>query len=280
MQPILASRNVGDGTGLPGPQVALEEPPPLQPRDAATAVWADAWRSAGVASAVILASTFRSGSTRVAATLGDNGVPGLGKERFQQAWRCVGAPPGQALAALLRDVLSDIREDGTFATKIMWPHLVQLGRAMGFARAEAGRLAALFGPAAWIQVRRDDKIAQAISFWRAKMTGRWHVYRDEPEPQPPYDFDAIRACLHEIELDDRLWDDFFVMAGIAPVRIIYERFEEAPGAGLRRILAGIGRPVPDQPRVAIRLRRQRDGYSEVLRERFLDDFFSGRGHGR
>ncbi len=45
-------------------------------------------------------------------------------------------------------------------------------------------MAALFGPARWIHVRRQDKISQAVSFWRAKQTGQLHVYTDKPEPAP------------------------------------------------------------------------------------------------
>ncbi len=158
---------------------------------------------------------------------------------------------------------------------MMWPHFVHLARAMRLGRADAPQLAALFGAARWIHVRRQDKIAQAVSFWRAKQTGRWHVYADEPEPAPAYDFHAIKACLQEIEMDDRLWDDFFALANIQPVRVTYEDFEADVAADIRRILGDLQRPLPATLETEVSLRRQRDAVSHAYRERFLDDIYGG-----
>jgi LPS sulfotransferase NodH len=154
----------------------------------------------------------------------------------------------------------------------MWPHFARLAEATGHGRDEAADLAALFAPARWIQVSRSDKVAQAISFWRAKNTGRWQVYANEAEPEPEYDFLGIRDALHEIELDDRLWDDFFTRAGITPVRVAYEALEADPAGGLAGLLGTLGLPA-DAPVLGVPLRRQRDTHSEALRERFLGDFY-------
>ncbi len=99
----------------------------------AQAVWHARWQAAGVRTAVLLASTCRSGSTRVAAALAVNGVPGLEKERFQQAWRYVGKPP---LAAFAREGLAEVA-DGAFGTKMMWPHFVHPAHAMCLGQADA-----------------------------------------------------------------------------------------------------------------------------------------------
>jgi len=240
-------------------------------RAAATRIWRDVFAARGIAQSVLLASTFRSGSTFVAALLARNGLPGLGRERFNKAWAHVGPYPGDAFAAFLQNALSEAT-GGRFATKIMWPHMARLAAATGHSRRDAAELAALFAPAQWIHVRRHDKFDQAISFWRAKASGRWHVYSREPEPAIDYDFQGILAALREIELHDRLWDDFFARAGITPIRITYEEFEADPAGGIASVLAALGMPC-ESPVTTVNLRRQRDDLSASFRDRFLEDLY-------
>jgi LPS sulfotransferase NodH len=262
----------------PGPmRAALPRPAPppaaaAERRAAAGALWRDAFAARGVERSVILASTFRSGSTFIAAMLGQNGMPGLDLERMANAWRHIVAPPGEAFTAFLHQALADV-QDGRFATKLMWPHCARLAEATGHDRQHAAAFAALFGQAHWVLVNRSDKIDQAISFWRAKQSGRWHVYRldQTQEPELDYDFEAIRDALHEIELHDRLWEDFFACAGIVPLRVNYEAMEADPAGEMTRLLAGLGLP-SEAPVLHVTLRRQRDAHSAALRERFLDDF--------
>jgi LPS sulfotransferase NodH len=255
----------------PAPRPRLAPEAAAERRAAAGAIWREAFAARGIERSVILASTFRSGSTYVSSLLGANGLRGLGRERFAEAWRHILAPPGDDFAAFLAQALSEAW-DGCFTTKLMWPHFARLAEATGHGRDEAADLAALFAPARWIQVSRSDKVAQAISFWRAKNTGRWQVYANEAEPEPEYDFLGIRDALHEIELDDRLWDDFFTRAGITPVRVAYEALEADPAGGLAGLLGTLGLPA-DAPVLGVPLRRQRDTHSEALRERFLGDFY-------
>ena len=240
-------------------------------RESATSIWQDAFAAQGIDRSVLIASTFRSGSTYVASLLALNGLPGLGKERFAAAWRHVRPDPGEDFAAFLRGVIAEAG-DGLFTAKLMWPHMAHLAAATGHGRSQAADLAALFAPARWIQVARADKFDQAISFWRAKSSGRWHVYAGEAEPALDYDFAGIRAALQEIELHDRLWDDFFRRAGIAPIRVIYEDLEADPGAGTAAMLAALG-TASDKPVTAVSLKRQRDGLSATLRDRFLEDLY-------
>ncbi|NJC07837.1 Stf0 family sulfotransferase [Polymorphobacter fuscus] len=242
-----------------------------QRRAAAGAIWRDTFAAHGIERSVILASTFRSGSTYVSSLLAANGLPGLSHERFADAWRHIVDPPGEAFGAFLNTALSDAH-GGCFATKLMWPHLARLAEATGHGRDEAADLGALFRPARWIQVCRADKVAQAVSFWRAKMTGRWQVYATEAEPEPEYDFLAIRNALHEIELGDRLWDDFFARAGIEPLRVTYEALVADLPGGLSELLSALGLPA-EVPAERVGLRRQRDSYSKALQERFLGDFY-------
>lgn len=257
----------------PKPRAAAPPDAAAARQTAATEVWRNAFREHGIDHSVLIASTFRSGSTYVSELLDRNGMPGLGVERFANSWRFAATPPGEAFSAFLGETLAEARA-GCFTTKLMWPHLARLAEAMGYARDDAGALAGLFAPAQWVQVARADKFDQAISFWRAKTSGRWHVYaRDtEAEPALDYDFFGIWDALHEIELHDRLWDDFFSRAGITPIRVTYEDIEADPAGGTARLLAGLGLPA-DAPATEVPLRRQRDTHSATLRERFIADLY-------
>lgn len=235
-------------------------------------LWRRSRECAGVQRSILLASTFRSGSTRIAWSLAANGLPGLDKERFSEMWELQDPAPPDALAAALEGILGS-SQDGLFTSKVMWPHLRYLLGAAALNRRDAPRLAELFAPAQWLHVVREDKIAQAISFWRAKRSGRWHVFDDSAEPAIDYDFQGILDCLHELSHDDRLWLDFFGLCGVAPVRIVYEEFEADVAAGLRTALAALGLPAPAVPEREVELRRQRDALSAALRERFLDEFY-------
>lgn len=263
-KPARERRAQGPGSSLSPESMAAR-------RAVATAIWRDMFAAKGVERSVLMASTFRSGSTFVASLLKQNGVPGLGKERFAESWRHIAPEPGEDFSAFLGAVLSEVSE-GYFGTKLMWPHLAKLGQATGHGRTEARDFAALFGPAQWVQVCRADKFDQAISFWRAKASGRWHVYAKESEPQLDYDFAAIHAALREIELHDRLWDDFFDCAGITPIRVIYEEIEADPATKLAAVLASLGVPF-EAPKTMVALKRQRDELSSTLRERFLADLY-------
>lgn len=247
--------------------------PPAERRAAASAIWRAIREERGAERSILLASTFRSGSTYVAMMLEQNGVPGLDIERFAEAWRFIDPPPDEAFAAFLREVLSRVSQ-GLFTSKVMWPHLGYLARSMGYGRPEAGTVADLFAPARWVHVCRQDKFSQAISFWRAKQSGRWHVYAGDrsAEPQPDYDFAAILAALQGIEMHDRLWEDFFAQAGITPYRVIYEEMEADPAGGMARLLDHLG-VASAAPVATVSLRKQRDAHSAALRDRFLDDLY-------
>lgn len=247
--------------------------PLAERRAAASAIWRAARQERGAERSILLASTFRSGSTYVALMLERNGVSGLDIERFAEAWRFMDPPLGEAFAAFLREVLGAV-DQGLFTSKVMWPHLGYLARSMGYGRPEAVAVADLFAPARWVHVCRQDKFSQAISFWRAKQSGRWHVFGGDPspEPQPDYDFAAIRAALQEIEMHDRLWEDFFAQAGITPFRVIYEEMEADPVGGMARLLEHLGL-ASAAPLATVALRKQRDAHSAALRDRFLDDLY-------
>ncbi len=240
------------------------------------AMWQEEVAASRTQRSIILASTFRSGSTFAATMLSANGVPGLGKETFAESWRlCAPNADPDTCRTALRAIL-DNGPAGVLTTKLMWPHRTHFAVALGFDRWQAGDFAAQFPDARWLHVVRRDKFAQAVSFWRAKRSGRWHVYRpDGPEPALEYRFEEILGALRENELHDQLWDDFFRQAGLNPLRITYEDLMADPGPHLSEALAylGVERRLPVL--TDTKLRRQSDALSDRFVDRFLADLHRG-----
>lgn len=224
---------------------------------------AEAFDRHGIGTCAMLASTFRSGSTWIGSLLRANGLPGMDKEVFSRAWEDTPVEP--YLDAIIAPFAGRV-----FATKLMWPHRNDLARKLGHPRAGSARFAQGFPGASWLWVRRRDRIGQAISFWRARESDRWHIYDDSVAPELTYDFAGIDAAMRELALHEDLWGDFFATAGIEPEVVWYEDVMADPTV-LDRFLCRHGTRLRSH-RVA--LRQQRDGQSEPLRDRFLDDLYA------
>ncbi|NJC07847.1 Stf0 family sulfotransferase [Polymorphobacter fuscus] len=161
-----------------------------------------------------------------------------------------------------------------FPTKIMWPHRNNLARVLGISRANSSQFSGLFPDAKWIHVYRDDIFMQAISMWRAKKSGRWHVYaRDQSsEPAIEYDFDAIDDCIWELALHNRLWQDFFTISGIVPYEVNYEAIVNDVKLVLVPLLDHLGLD-SSNPVIYVPLRKQGDDLTREFRDRLMEDLF-------
>jgi len=238
-------------------------------------IFREALNAQGITRCVLVTGSFRAGTSFVCSLLGKNGLPSVVNEKFRNYFEC--RHPGSE--AQLRDKLDATfatAEDGLFCAKIMWPHRNDLAMALGFERADSADFARLFPQAKWINIVRRDKIAQSISFWKAKQTDRWHVFKKEKEPEVEYDFDGLRAAMAELSVHDRLWRIFYRLAGIAPAEVVYEEFQKNVPEHLARLVEFVGpehRLEAGPLSVEVGLKKQRDANSEALRRKFLDDSF-------
>lgn len=115
----------------------------------------------------------------------------------------------------LRAALAAGRTDnGVFAARIMWgtpDHLFDRLRSVYPAPAagdlDLSNLA--FGQTRFVCLRRDDVLAQAVSWHRAEQTNVWHHVDQEesngPEQEPRFDFDEIRNLAQTIEEHNSAW---------------------------------------------------------------------------
>ncbi|MEU9740525.1 Stf0 family sulfotransferase [Micromonospora chersina] len=155
--------------------------------------------------------------------------------------------------------------NGVFGAKLMWGTLDRVveGLAAGhpeLAGADDALLRRAFGRTAFVHLRRDDVLAQAVSWLRAEQTGRWTDTApdavDAAGPatgEPRYDPDGIDELLRTIAAHQAAWDTWFARYGITPHRVRYEDLAADPAGVTRGVLDALGLPsagVPVRPRHA------------------------------
>ena len=112
---------------------------------------------------------------------------------------------------------------------------------------DVARFQAAFGRTLFVHLTRRDKVAQAVSYVRARQTGLWHAAPDgtelerlSPPREPVYDASEIRACFEEMTAQDFNWGRWFVASEIDPLRITYEELSAAPTKALWTMLDRLG----------------------------------------
>lgn len=154
----------------------------------------------------------------------------------------------------------------------MWPSLAELNGKLdqlfpGLSDDRA-RLAAAFGPAVYLHLTRTDKVAQAVSRFRAEKSGLWHLdadggerERSGPAAVPAYDAAAIEGFVREAIDHDAAWRRWFAAQGIAPMSLSYEELSAAPQAVLADVLVALGRDRAAASRAKVMSSRMADGES-------------------
>jgi trehalose 2-sulfotransferase len=163
-----------------------------------------------------------------------------------------------------------------FGFKISWDQAYELTRLLREDGDQSVRfdLRTVFPDLRYIHVVRRDKIGQAISQWRAQLSGTWHVPvgTDASPGYPEYDFEAIKPHLQQTLAEDWLWQSHFEQAGIQPLTITYEDYVNDRVGHLNRIVDFLGVSSSPSP-LADRLRIMRDGWTEGIAERFQADLY-------
>jgi trehalose 2-sulfotransferase len=221
----------------------------------------------GPTRAYAVCSTPRSGSgllCRGLAATGELGTPleylnPVLREIFAERWGC-----GPGLEAYV-DALHGRRTaaNGVFGIKVHWAQLAAAAAEAGVAPAE---LLERVAPAGRVRTRRGDRVAQAVSYWRAGRSGVWSLAAGvEHVDDAPYDFDGIAACYAEIERSERDWDALVPGAET----VAYEELASDYAGTMRRVASTLGAPEVEVGPPSTR--RLADERSAALAERFRAD---------
>jgi LPS sulfotransferase NodH len=164
--------------------------------------------------------------------------------------------------------------NGVFAVKLTWDHL---NAFLGEVRASGGSettLEEVFPGLRWLWLRRKDKIAQAVSVWRAHRSGQWRSDGEVTgESRPEYDFFEILRFFQNLLLEDYLWSWHFAAGATVPLEIHYEELSADPHAMAQRIAShlDLAGSIPNALGMARCPRRQSDDYSKQIVVRFQTD---------
>ncbi|MFJ9629170.1 Stf0 family sulfotransferase [Streptomyces sp. NPDC101175] len=173
--------------------------------------------------------------------------------------------------------------NGVFGAKLMWGTHAELTSRLAdlhpdLAGDEVGLLEREFGTRLrFVHLRRDDTLAQAVSWLRAEQTGVWFVGgRGEiggarsasAAGRPSYDRDAVTRILRTVEEHDAGWRRWFESHGVEPYRVRYEDLSADPEAVTLRVLDHLGLTLPAGRRITPSHQRQADRLNEEWAARY------------
>lgn len=175
-------------------------------------------------------------------------------DEFARAW---GTTDLHGLLAELRN-----RKTGPNGVLGMKVHYDQMAETFG----DDGLLRA-FPNIRVVHIRRDDTVAQAVSYAMARQTGRWastHVASGRAH----YRRGDVDEALRQIRRDEERWTAWFATHDLDVLTVEYRELVRDPTATLALVLDHLG--VTDPPRTDARptLRRQRGLRSWLWTERY------------
>ena len=256
--------------------------------------------------AYLVCATQRSGSTLLCELLKGTDVAGVPDEFFESL-RSTGLPR-QPRQYFLQPEAADIAErlapldlgqpeqpgdfagwfdyvlhrgttpNGVFGAKMMWNYFddfrARIGELDGLGELTfTEALDQVFPNLKIVFVRRRDKVAQAVSLWKAIQTQQWRTAAeaDDDRQDVRYDHRALRFLVDDLHRWDAKWEEWFHATGREPIRVIYEEFVDARAATVGRVLDGLGIDPPEPDGGHGPMKRQADGVSAGWVTRFRDD---------
>jgi trehalose 2-sulfotransferase len=247
----------------------------------------------------IICTTMRSGSTMLASGLRETGVCGRPAEHFAPPVRLPQARVfdmdpleyrrllvEQRRAHPVAEVLSGILRDGTtpngvFGTKIHFQRpFSDFHNAVELLQEHFGdRLAPMhelmaraFPSLRYIWLRRRDRVAQAVSLFKAVRTSEFVRVEGSTDvvgsvEEHEFDFAAVSRFAAWLQSGDDGWQAYFRRHKLEPCIVEYETLVENYEPTLRAVIDFIGVTEP-APIAATRHRRQADVISERWVERY------------
>jgi LPS sulfotransferase NodH len=239
----------------------------------------------------VICSAPRTGSTLLSAALTSTNVAGKPNEYFdinhlnEQIWLRALAIRSNA-EYVDRVVSASLTANGVFGVKLLWHQLpsiidklnASLGRPSGADSHQSlhALLSEKIGEPRYVWLRRRNKLAQAISYYRASRTGRWHALNPATGPQEAadrelqFDYKLIGRYLQTVNYFDARWYDYFRRNRIKALIITYENFVETYKQTVHGVLDFLGIPHDKVTVCEPLLQRQADSRSLDWERRFLE----------
>lgn len=174
---------------------------------------------AGVTLKLCIAASARTGSNYLCQRLRGVGIR-AGEYFHSRRLRAVLVKTGERLEDHCAGLLRRFTYGGTFAVKgaidvLAIPHL-------------CGELPASLAAWRFVHLRRRDIVKQAISHDLARQSGEWRSLAAGDTTARVYDARSILASARQLIDVNALWEGFFTVNGVAPLRIWYEDLDASP----------------------------------------------------
>ena len=239
----------------------------------------------------VICTAPRTGSTLLSEALSSTNRAGKPNEFFdiydhnEQFWKRKLGIEGQ-VDYFDRTVAAATTSNGVYGVKLLWhqmPAMLAKLKASVPVETEPSAdepslhrlLSDKLGNPRYIWLRRQNKLAQAISYYRASRTGLWRSVdvrsgpRDVADRELPFDADAIAAYLKVVNDFDLAWHAYFQRHRVKVLMIVYENFVKAYEPTVGQVLDFLDIDRTGAIVAPPRLERQSDPRSEEWEQRFL-----------
>jgi LPS sulfotransferase NodH len=228
----------------------------------------------------------RTGSWLLAESLESTGIAGRPKEyfaperqdAFNRLWQLSAKPTFTIFLEKALD--AGTTPNGIFGAKAHWYQFQDLLRkARQLPRCADVKIGALMPSAfpnlRYIWLTRQDKIRQAVSYYRATQTLTWWKLKGEDKTTSAtssgviFDLIAIDRLLEMVRAHEIAWQGYFSDCGVEPLVVNYEDLAQHRKTNIVRILQYLKIRVP--PRMNIphaRLKRQADAITDEWVEEY------------
>jgi LPS sulfotransferase NodH len=243
-----------------------------------------------------ICSAPRAGSWLLCGLLASTGVAGWPHEWFeagfkQACWQEWNVRNFRGFIARVRD--AGTTPNGIFGAKLNWHYMETLARDLHRLGGGSPRLPAALrsrlgdpcpfpGPQAgpslisrhfpdprYIWLRRQDSVAQAISFARAWQTGRWHGWSiPSSQTVPEYDRALIDMLIDTIADHEAGWRGWFDANRIEPLELRYEDLVADPEGVTRTLMRDLDID-SDGVRIAPLTGKMSDAVNDEWLQRYL-----------
>ena len=245
----------------------------------------------------IICATPRSGSTLLCDLLSDTNIAGrpdsfFHRESFEWWADYLGVECSDWSLPhdFDRKYLKAIEKYGRAATpvfgmRLMWKSLNDLSNQLDCfypgLQNDLARFQKAFGVSRFIHLTRDDKIAQAISHFRAEQSGLWHRAADgsererlKPGSKPEYDFKGLKVWVDYSQQHDEAWNNWFEQQNIDPLVISYEMLSANPQAVVGELLGYLGLDITVAANVNPRTSILANDESREWKQRYIQELNS------
>jgi LPS sulfotransferase NodH len=243
----------------------------------------DEFQENEVGKSCTIAFSPRCGSTVLCNTLTRFGA-GMLTEYFQYPYssnRYLQAQNGGSILDQFRHLVLNYVSNGIFGSKMTHDHRAHLDGHLRWCLEGYRSIGDVLPDHKWIFIRRKDTVAQAVSWYVAETTNRWHSSvgdEDVRHEEVDYDFFGILSRLMIIGANNANWESYFAILGVAPHVVTYEDLVSDPSAEISLILRfleisqNVSDVVLERDGRLKPISKHSSAVYRSLKDKFVDDF--------